>query len=237
MLNLDIAGEFLVMAATLIHIKSKMLLPPDETPPEEELIICGNRCFTEGLFYPGLEAYRIAKKTPPLDGLLICGKKCFEVGLPTQGLEAYEMAKKTPTKEMVRACGEKCLLERRNEEARIAFVAAQKIEDTMKAEPIEIKETSFKILGSSKETEESWTGFGPKICMDCENDEEFEERYFILTRCPDNKEEEKWLDDTMKEQYGIEHYCVAVDAFEDDRGLIDFVVCGKCGSQNVDFDL
>ena len=26
-LNLEIAGEFLVMAATLIHIKSKMLLP------------------------------------------------------------------------------------------------------------------------------------------------------------------------------------------------------------------
>src|SRR5713101_6216962 len=30
-LNLDIAGEFLVMAATLIHIKSKMLLPRPET--------------------------------------------------------------------------------------------------------------------------------------------------------------------------------------------------------------
>ncbi len=29
-LNLEIAGEFLVMAATLIHIKSRMLLPPDE---------------------------------------------------------------------------------------------------------------------------------------------------------------------------------------------------------------
>src|SRR5471032_3456653 len=30
-LNLDIAGEFLVMAATLIHIKSKMLLPRPES--------------------------------------------------------------------------------------------------------------------------------------------------------------------------------------------------------------
>jgi segregation and condensation protein A len=30
-LNLDIAGEFLLMAATLIHIKSKMLLPRPET--------------------------------------------------------------------------------------------------------------------------------------------------------------------------------------------------------------
>lgn len=35
-LNLDIAGEFIVMAATLIHIKSRMLLPVDEDVPEEE---------------------------------------------------------------------------------------------------------------------------------------------------------------------------------------------------------
>jgi segregation and condensation protein A len=36
-LNLEIAGEFLVMAATLIHIKSRMLLPPDEEVlPEEQ---------------------------------------------------------------------------------------------------------------------------------------------------------------------------------------------------------
>ncbi len=34
-LNLEIAGEFLVMAATLIHIKSKMLLPPEEKAEEE----------------------------------------------------------------------------------------------------------------------------------------------------------------------------------------------------------
>src|ERR687891_384485 len=34
-LNLDTVGEFLVMAATLIHIKSKMLLPrPDPTQDE-----------------------------------------------------------------------------------------------------------------------------------------------------------------------------------------------------------
>lgn len=35
-LNLDLAGEYLVMAATLIHIKSKMLLPvPDELTDED----------------------------------------------------------------------------------------------------------------------------------------------------------------------------------------------------------
>jgi len=35
-LNLDLAGEYLVMAATLMHIKSRMLLPPDPTAEEEE---------------------------------------------------------------------------------------------------------------------------------------------------------------------------------------------------------
>lgn len=35
-LNLDLAGEYLVLASTLIHIKSKLLLPPDEGGDEEE---------------------------------------------------------------------------------------------------------------------------------------------------------------------------------------------------------
>jgi segregation and condensation protein A len=36
LLDLDIVGDFLVMAATLMQIKSKMLLPASETPEEEE---------------------------------------------------------------------------------------------------------------------------------------------------------------------------------------------------------
>jgi segregation and condensation protein A len=36
-LNLEIAGEFLVMAATLVHIKSRMLLPPDEDVEPEQM--------------------------------------------------------------------------------------------------------------------------------------------------------------------------------------------------------
>jgi segregation and condensation protein A len=35
-LNIDVAGEFIFMAATLIHIKSRMLLPPDPNAPVEE---------------------------------------------------------------------------------------------------------------------------------------------------------------------------------------------------------
>jgi segregation and condensation protein A len=39
-LNLDVAGEFMVMAATLIHIKSKMLVPvsPTEAEGEEDAV-------------------------------------------------------------------------------------------------------------------------------------------------------------------------------------------------------
>ncbi len=39
-LNLDVAGEFLVLAATLVHIKSKMLVPiePTEVQGEEEAV-------------------------------------------------------------------------------------------------------------------------------------------------------------------------------------------------------
>jgi segregation and condensation protein A len=34
-MDLDVAGEYLVMAATLVHIKSRLLLPPDPTLPDE----------------------------------------------------------------------------------------------------------------------------------------------------------------------------------------------------------
>ncbi|MEY2480893.1 MAG: segregation and condensation protein [Verrucomicrobiota bacterium] len=35
-LNIDIAGEFVVMAANLIYMKSRSLLPADQQPPDEE---------------------------------------------------------------------------------------------------------------------------------------------------------------------------------------------------------
>ena len=35
-LDLEVAGEFILMAATLIHIKARLLLPRDENDPEEE---------------------------------------------------------------------------------------------------------------------------------------------------------------------------------------------------------
>src|SRR5437870_7863852 len=35
-LNIDVAGEFIVMAANLLYLKSRSLLPVDQQPPEEE---------------------------------------------------------------------------------------------------------------------------------------------------------------------------------------------------------
>ena len=35
-LNIDVAGEFIVMAANLIYLKSRSLLPVDQQPPEED---------------------------------------------------------------------------------------------------------------------------------------------------------------------------------------------------------
>src|SRR5438132_557670 len=35
-LNIDVAGEFVVMAANLIYLKSRSLLPADQQPPDEE---------------------------------------------------------------------------------------------------------------------------------------------------------------------------------------------------------
>src|SRR5215813_396199 len=35
-LDLDIAGEYLVMAATLLHLKSRLLLPVEDVPEEDE---------------------------------------------------------------------------------------------------------------------------------------------------------------------------------------------------------
>ena len=37
MLDLEVAGEYLIVAATLLYIKSRVLLPHDQRPPEDEV--------------------------------------------------------------------------------------------------------------------------------------------------------------------------------------------------------
>lgn len=108
--------------------------------------------------------------------------------------------------------------------------------ELVKAKPIEIMEVSPRELSYSKEIEASWKGFGPIACLKCGNEEIFEEKHFILSRCSNSKEEEEWLDGTMKKQYGVEQYEIAAGVFGDNRGFIEFAVCRKCRSQDVFFD-
>jgi segregation and condensation protein A len=62
-LNLDIASEFLVMAATLLRLKSKLLLPrPPKPEPDEEDEDLFNINSAEELFNR-LEEYRLFKET------------------------------------------------------------------------------------------------------------------------------------------------------------------------------
>lgn len=96
---------------------------------------------------------------------------------------------------------------------------------------IEIREITLREISELKEIEVAWKDFGARGCLDCENEDEFKERYFVISRCPDSKEEEDWLDETLKKKYGI-----AAGVFNDNRGLITSAVCEKCGSHNIFFD-
>jgi len=203
-----------------------------EKPPEEELIICGNICFKNGLLADGLEAYRLANKTPPEDELVICGNACFNIGHVTPGLDAYKLANKNPSKEMLRICGEACLLEQRNDDARKAFVAAQKVEEMICSRTIEVREISLSELKKSN-IDISGKCFGQKFCWDCENSTDIKERYFEVSRCPQTKEDEEELDKIMKLQHEIVNFYVELDVLGNGRGLINSSICGNCGSKNV----
>jgi segregation and condensation protein A len=72
-LNLDIAGEFLVMAAQLAHIKSKMLLPREERPKEAAPELDPRAELVRRL----LEYQRFKDAAARLDGLSMLGRDVF----------------------------------------------------------------------------------------------------------------------------------------------------------------
>ncbi len=77
-MNLDMAGEFVLMAATLIHIKSKMLLPvPDDGEEEDE----GDDPRGE-LIRKLLEYRRYKDAAIQLSGRYMLGKDVFTRGIP-----------------------------------------------------------------------------------------------------------------------------------------------------------
>jgi segregation and condensation protein A len=75
-MNLDFAGEFLVMAATLVHIKSRMLLPVDEEASEEE----EGADPREELVRKLLEYQRYKEAAAELDSRALLGRDVFQRG-------------------------------------------------------------------------------------------------------------------------------------------------------------
>jgi segregation and condensation protein A len=80
-LNLEIAGEFLVMAATLSHIKSRMLLPKDENAEEEE------EDPRQELIDKLLEYKRYKEAAGALVGLAQLGREVFVREFDEEGLK------------------------------------------------------------------------------------------------------------------------------------------------------
>lgn len=85
-MNLEFAGEFLVMAATLVHIKSKMLLPVDEEAVEEEEDGIDPR---EELVRRLLEYQRYKEAAKEMGDRLLLGRDVFVRGgdIPLDELE------------------------------------------------------------------------------------------------------------------------------------------------------
>ncbi len=85
-LNLDLAGEYLLLAATLVHIKSKMLLPPVEGELEEEE---GEDPRAE-LVQQLLEYQAFKEAALSLDRRPLLDRDLFTRGAPEEALSAEE---------------------------------------------------------------------------------------------------------------------------------------------------
>jgi segregation and condensation protein A len=85
-LNLDLAGEYLVLASTLIHIKSKLLLPPDEGEDEEE----EGRDPRAELVRQLLEYQAFKDAALSLDGRPLLDRDVFTRGAPAEEPAAVE---------------------------------------------------------------------------------------------------------------------------------------------------
>src|SRR3954451_13135342 len=84
-LNIDVASEYLVMAATLTHIKSKMLLPvpPADQEDEDELGLDPRAELVRRL----LEYQKYKRAAEQLGGGDVLGRDVFVRGLPAPAVE------------------------------------------------------------------------------------------------------------------------------------------------------
>ncbi|BCR05161.1 segregation and condensation protein A [Desulfuromonas versatilis] len=85
-LNLDVAGEFLLMAATLVHIKSRMLLPPDGVEEAEEEEADPRAELVRRL----LEYQKYKEAGTALDSFPVLGREVFARRFPAPELEGAD---------------------------------------------------------------------------------------------------------------------------------------------------
>jgi len=83
LLNLDVASEYLVMAATLAHIKSKMLLPAPPPGQEDELAE-DEEDPRESLIRRLLEYQKYKKAGEDLQSRGVAGRDVFGRGMPVE---------------------------------------------------------------------------------------------------------------------------------------------------------
>lgn len=91
-LNLDVAGEFLVMAATLLHIKSRMLLPRDAEEATEEVELDPRAELVQRL----LEYQKYIDAALSLDALPLLGRDVFVRSTPDVEEDEVEEAEWEP---------------------------------------------------------------------------------------------------------------------------------------------
>jgi segregation and condensation protein A len=84
LMNLDVASEYLVMAATLAHIKSKMLLPAPPPGQEDDLNLEEEADPREALIRRLLEYQKYKKAGEDLSARGVVGRDVFGRGSPTE---------------------------------------------------------------------------------------------------------------------------------------------------------
>ncbi len=84
LLNLDLASEYLVMAATLAHIKSKMLLPAPPPGQDDEALAEDEEDPREALIRRLLEYQKYKKAGEDLTARGIAGRDIFFRGMPVE---------------------------------------------------------------------------------------------------------------------------------------------------------
>jgi segregation and condensation protein A len=83
-MDLEIAGDYLVMAATLAYLKSRELLPPDPDESDEALDDEDGEDPREALIQQLLEYQRFRTAAAELDGLPVSGRDVFGRGLDVE---------------------------------------------------------------------------------------------------------------------------------------------------------